>query len=246
MITRRAAMLLAAAPLSGGACAVVLDAKTGAVMRCDNESAARERWAAPGSAVKPLVLGAFSRRGLVACRQKLVIGGRLLDCTHVPLASPVDAETALAASCNRWFAEMAKQADADVLYRTLVRAGAEARMARNEEELELQALGLEGVRFTPLGLAEAYRRIAQTKDVAVRRGLERAVKAGTAQLAAVQGLEIAGKTGTSAEGAWFAGYAPSNEPRVIVVVHQPGGRGGADAAPLAREIFEWWRSGSSR
>ncbi len=246
MITRRAVMLSAAGAWKGGACAVVLRASDGSVVRFENETAARWRLAAPGSTVKPVVLEAFRNRGIVACKRPLVIGGRRLDCTHVEVPFPVDAETALAASCNSWFAEMAKIASAELVYETLRRAGAEAAPARDVDRLQLQALGLEGVRFTPLALAGAYRRIAVSGEPVVKRGLERAVREGTAQLASVEGLEIAGKTGTTKEGAWFAGYAPAREARIVVVTHQPGGTGGTDAAPLAREIFEWWRSGTSR
>jgi penicillin-binding protein 2 len=72
---------------------------------------------------------------------------------------------------------------------------------------------------------------------------------GTASAAAVPGLDVAGKTGTAQivrdsdpargqEHAWFAGYAPAGDPRVVVVVLvERGGSGGHVAAPIAREIF---------
>lgn len=95
---------------------------------------------------------------------------------------------------------------------------------------------------------------------AIRRGLERAVndpKFGTAVKAAVPYGRVAGKTGTAQvrqidrgrlrqdvkafadrHHAWFAAYAPAESPRLVVVVFLAhGGSGGADAAPVAREII---------
>jgi cell division protein FtsI/penicillin-binding protein 2 len=92
-----------------------------------------------------------------------------------------------------------------------------------------------------MALARAYVKVALSGDAALRRGLERAVLEGTAQWAALPGLSVAGKTGTTNEGAWFAGYAPAQTPRVVVTVFAEQGRGGSDAAPAAREAFAWWQ-----
>lgn len=94
----------------------------------------------------------------------------------------------------------------------------------------------------------------------LRRSLWAAVNdGGTASAARVSGLEVAGKTGTaqivrdsdSSRGqdhAWFAGYAPAEDPQVVVVVLvERGGIGGRVAAPVARQIFlEILRSAPSR
>lgn len=84
---------------------------------------------------------------------------------------------------------------------------------------------------------------------------------GTGRAAQVRGIPVAGKTGTAQvvrlaededEGrdpeevpyefrdhAWFVGYAPAEEPEVLVVVLvEHGGHGGSTAAPLAREVLE--------
>ncbi len=69
---------------------------------------------------------------------------------------------------------------------------------------------------------------------------------GTGTDAAVPGLTIIGKTGTTEVGegedslglAWFAGWAPAEDPRVVVVVQLEGeGSGGERAGPVAREVF---------
>jgi cell division protein FtsI/penicillin-binding protein 2 len=56
------------------------------------------------------------------------------------------------------------------------------------------------------------------------------------------GVPVAGKTGTaSAAGGgqthgWFAGIAPADAPRVVIVVYLPAGHG-ADAARVAAEVL---------
>ncbi len=82
---------------------------------------------------------------------------------------------------------------------------------------------------------------------ALREGLERSVAApeGTAHATvAIDGLRIAGKTGTAETGAgqpphaWFAGYAPAEAPRVaFVVVLEHAGAGGLVAGPIARRLI---------
>jgi Cell division protein FtsI/penicillin-binding protein 2 len=93
----------------------------------------------------------------------------------------------------------------------------------------------------------------------VRDGLWAAVneQGGTGGNARIAGLDIAGKTGTvqvvaqhgwvRAENlpfkyrdhAWFASFAPRDDPQLVVVVFiEHGGHGGADAAPLAKLLFE--------
>ena len=73
---------------------------------------------------------------------------------------------------------------------------------------------------------------------------------GTGAAARIPGVEIAGKTGTaqsiaksdSAKGqdhAWFASFAPADDPQyVVVVLVERGGRGGQVAAPIARQIYQ--------
>lgn len=93
----------------------------------------------------------------------------------------------------------------------------------------------------------------------VREGLWKVVneQGGTGGNARVEGLDISGKTGTvqvirqvgwvKAESlpfkfrdhAWFAAFAPLDNPQMVVVVFvEHGGHGGADAAPLAKLLFE--------
>jgi penicillin-binding protein 2 len=86
---------------------------------------------------------------------------------------------------------------------------------------------------------------------------------GTGRAAQVQGIKVAGKTGTAQvvrmgedeeedeeediddepyefrDHAWFVAFAPVEEPEILVVVLvEHGGHGGSAAAPVAREVMK--------
>jgi penicillin-binding protein 2 len=114
----------------------------------------------------------------------------------------------------------------------------------------LQEARPEVLRSTPLAPADLQ---------AVRRGLEAVVNeaGGTAWSNRLQGVRIAGKTGTAQvvklkddrsrgqevpfahrDHALFVAYAPADDPQLAVaVVVEHGGHGGSAAAPVARAIF---------
>jgi len=91
--------------------------------------------------------------------------------------------------------------------------------------------------------------VTVSRDV-LREGMREAVRHGTAEKAAVDGMEILGKTGTGGfpDGSglthgWFVGFAPADRPEIGVVVFVYHGLGGEDAAPVARDIFSAYRRG---
>jgi penicillin-binding protein A len=71
------------------------------------------------------------------------------------------------------------------------------------------------------------------------------VEEGTGTAAQLQGIDVAGKTGTAevANGtsnqAWFIGFAPKNDPKVAVAVtiERTQEQGGTVAAPIARDVI---------
>jgi len=227
------------------ATAVVLDLRTGAVLA----SAGQQRGGAPGSAIKPLLLEYALEHGIVRaetevyCRRDLHVGSRALPCTH-PANQPVfTAESALAESCNTWFAEMGQrfsgpQLEAALLSTHLPHSSASADAV---EQRQLAVLGLAGVSATPLELARAYRDLLEhmPADGPVARGLKESVDYGMANSAAIPGVTILGKTGTASDRGeawthgWFAGAIPG---RFVVVVFVPHGDGGT-AAQLGRKFF---------
>ena len=74
--------------------------------------------------------------------------------------------------------------------------------------------------------------------------MSQVVKEGTGTAAALQGIDVAGKTGTAEKGvanqAWFIAFAPAGAPRiaVAVTVEQTTGQGGTVAAPIAKRVME--------
>jgi peptidoglycan glycosyltransferase len=72
------------------------------------------------------------------------------------------------------------------------------------------------------------------------------VEEGSGRRARVDGVTVAGKTGTAqvAEGVedhnWFIGFAPADDPTIAVAVFvaNGGGTGGDTSAPIAREVIE--------
>jgi len=74
--------------------------------------------------------------------------------------------------------------------------------------------------------------------------MQRVVTAGTGTAAALEGIPVAGKTGTGEKGdgtnvAWFIGFAPADDPQVAVAVCLDGvsATGGEVAAPIAAAVL---------
>jgi len=84
----------------------------------------------------------------------------------------------------------------------------------------------------------------------VREGMSGVVndKTGTGKYAKIEGIKIAGKTGTAQPGtegdthAWFIGYLPADNPRFSFVVFlEHGGQGGAEPAHITRLIATYMK-----
>lgn len=194
----------------------------------------------PGSTVKPLIATLLNPALRFPCLRKLRVSGLRLDCSHAPVPGALALETALAASCNSWFAQASRRLEPTAVMRLIQAEGGQAGAARTQDELVLQVLGLHAVFFTPAALARAYARLHQFASPAIRRGLEGAVAYGTASQSAGTPILLAGKTGTVLQGGWFAGW--SN--RAVIALFLPDSTGAAGAAPAAKEILEKWHAGS--
>jgi len=76
--------------------------------------------------------------------------------------------------------------------------------------------------------------------------MSRVVEEGTGTAAALEGIDVAGKTGTAevdggaANQAWFIAFAPVDRPRmaIAVTVERTQGQGGTVAAPIAKQVLE--------
>jgi cell division protein FtsI/penicillin-binding protein 2 len=247
---------------------VVLDIGTGRLLASAHLTEAARSLAEPGSTLKPLVLygliaaGRWEPNRRIACSRRLSMAGRSLNCSH-PAMDPMDARAALAWSCNTYFASVAASLKPGELRRLLAPTGLLSQTAlapgeatalfrdpRTTEEEQLTLLGVDGIRVSPLELAEAYRNLAQRlaahpDDAAagvVEAGLAGSASFGMAGNASLGGVPVAGKTGTAngdpgkQSHGWFVGLVPAEAPRVIVVVYLQAGHG-ADAARVAAELL---------
>jgi cell division protein FtsI/penicillin-binding protein 2 len=251
---------------------VILDIRSGHLLAASHLDEAARTLAAPGSTLKPLVLYGLvagsrwdpARR--VACSRKLRIGGRSLDCSH-PAAGPMDAQEALAWSCNSYFATVAAGlapgelqsllASTGLLAQTGLAGGvqgseatAEFRDPQNAEQRSLALLGVEGIRVTPLEMASAYRWLAMqlaehgdgTAAEVVRQGLKDSANFGMAGAASFGGVPVAGKTGTAnvGPGTGSHGWFVGLAPAdhpTVVVLIYLPAGRGADAAHVAAEVL---------
>jgi penicillin-binding protein 2 len=91
-----------------------------------------------------------------------------------------------------------------------------------------------------------YNEISLSSEIlkTVQKGLEGVVgPRGTGEAAGKFGVSVAGKTGTAQnphgeDHAWFAGYAPADEPRyVAVALVEGGGKGSEVAAPIVGRLL---------
>lgn len=210
-----------------------------------------------------LELGKINEQTALMCKRSLWISGHKLDCTHPATEQPLDPAAALAYSCNSYFSTVALRLTPAQLRDNFARDGfasvtslapdegsGNVALARSPEQLQLEAIGEWGISVTPLEMVRAYRQLAllATKHDAkldpLFAGLEQSVAYGMGHEAQPPStMKVAGKTGTAPadEGpwthAWFAGYAPAENPEIVLVIFLEKGHGGSDAATVAGEIF---------
>lgn len=180
---------------------------------------------------------------VVYCRRTLRIAGRPLPCSHPEDRPALNAEEALAESCNTWFAEMGKRFTGPELDKALAEAHLPHAPMQSASvvQRQLAVLGLYGAAVSPAELAQAYRELLlhAPQDGPVLRGLKDSVDYGMADQARVPGMTVLGKTGTAndVDGApshgWFAGGVRG---KIVLAIYVPRGSG-ADAASLAAKLL---------
>ncbi|MDQ6872723.1 MAG: penicillin-binding protein 2 [Gemmatimonadota bacterium] len=85
--------------------------------------------------------------------------------------------------------------------------------------------------------------LTQQQDSVLLEGMKAVLEAGgTAGASAIQGLTLAGKTGTAqnsggADHGWFVGFAPADHPKIVVAVLLEFGLHGSRAAHIASAII---------
>jgi penicillin-binding protein A len=94
----------------------------------------------------------------------------------------------------------------------------------------------------------AQRVISRQSAQQLTQMMSNVVREGTGTAAALQGIEVAGKTGTAEidiarriNQPWFIGFAPRSRPRVAIAVtleRIQGGQGGVVAAPIAKQVMQ--------
>ena len=104
-----------------------------------------------------------------------------------------------------------------------------------EDSLEAVREGLIAVTNEPGGTA--YWRKSKTVPMAGKTGTAQVVRLGTKRLSAEETAYF------ERDHAWFASYAPIENPEiVVVVVNEHSGHGGSKAAPIATKVIDAWHS----
>jgi peptidoglycan glycosyltransferase len=91
---------------------------------------------------------------------------------------------------------------------------------------------------------------ARSINAAMVRAVEGPLGRGFTSGAKIPGVTTAGKSGTAELGgtgephSWFIGFAPAEDPQVVIaVLVEQAGRGGEVASPMAGELMATWLEG---
>jgi len=262
------------------AAVVVMDPTSGRILAFaeGRTDSSRESWStrmfAPASTVKPFILAGAIETGVASetstydCRAPYVVAGETFRNWDARMGSAVSATTTIAQSVNVCAIHIAQDTGVGATRAILGRFG----LAPTWDDGVSAALQLAHTAVgdtepvTIAQLTKAFATLANwgripgsTSDAAVSQGTAQAVgrtlvetvRSGTGRSAALSGIQVAGKTGTSAVGdaggqlAMFGGFVPAEHPEyaAFVVVEDgltPSGErssGGQAAAPIFREIM---------
>jgi peptidoglycan glycosyltransferase len=110
-----------------------------------------------------------------------------------------------------------------------------------------EIIGEDGTRKDSFGSQEQSRVMSDKAASQLTAMMTHVVESGTGTAARLEGIDVAGKTGTAeAPGgfidAWFIAFAPADDPKVAIAVvvekAQQSQTGGEVAAPLAAQVMQ--------
>ena len=77
--------------------------------------------------------------------------------------------------------------------------------------------------------------------------MRQTITAGSAQSLQAVSVPVAGKTGTAqwsttkGNHAWFTGFAPYDNPQIVItILIEQGGEGSSVAVPIAKDVLNWY------
>lgn len=240
-----------------------------------NENSWKSRVFSPGSTIKPFIAAAAIDAGSSSatknydCSSPYYIEGKKFTNYETKTRSASLTE-AMAKSLNVCFIKVSQEAGAPVIRKKLSDFGFDMNSwwqahQSDDSQLAMTALG-ENIPVTIESLTKSYvilahkghslekgkgAVIAQTTTDSIQQMLENVVSQGTGTRAVIPNIAVAGKTGTVIENkekhlALFAGYAPANAPRYVMLVVIEDGHlnqngevltsGGELAAPVFRYV----------
>jgi len=119
---------------------------------------------------------------------------------------------------------------------------------RMKPQLTSRIVDVDGRTVRRIEHEEAQRVMSVSTARQLTEMMSNVVREGTGTAAALEGIEVAGKTGTAElniaqriNQPWFIGFAPRRAPKVAIAVtleNIVGGQGGMVAAPIAKKVME--------
>jgi peptidoglycan glycosyltransferase len=119
---------------------------------------------------------------------------------------------------------------------------------RMKPQLTSRVVDVDGRTVDSIDPQQAQRVMSPETAAQLTEMMANVVREGTGTAAALQGIEVAGKTGTAElniaqriDQPWFIGFAPRAAPKIAVAVtleNIVGGQGGVVAAPIAKRVME--------
>jgi stage II sporulation protein D len=242
---------------------VMIDAKDDHVLASLNSDPILKENYPPGSLMKIFTLIAYSQTHRIfpkfSCPPTLARDPQ--GCWDRNGHGQVDAQKALAFSCNVYFRQLAEQTSPEVFTRVLSQFEILNDEPSNDQLLRKLMVGttLE-VKVSPERMLHAYtsffnsNRFSISPEVRslIRNGMAEGGKHGTSTQASVQaGVPLLGKTGTSllmqndhidysrTQG-WWIGLYPVDDPEVAIMTFVRNGRGATDAAPFGGKALAAW------